>query len=333
MNSTDINQILEVDVNRIKADIEHLCQSPRHSSENPEAHKEAAQHIAESLRSSGCDAEEQVFMVPAESTERPGLNVIGTLQPNESGKRPTSHSPSAVLIGAHYDTVPGSPGADDNASGVAAMLECARILGNMDRKRPLIFAAFDAEERQPEVGLHGSTAYAGQLKERNEASQIKAAYILEMVGFTAPAGEQKVPTGLQFVFPRAFDRLLNEKFAGNSVVTISDRKSRNAGQIFEEAARMNSEALPVLPLEVPRWLPVPHNLKRSDHAPFWDAGIPAVMIGDTANFRNPNYHTPTDTPVTLDYGLIRRVTEAIARVAVEHATQDEPVPKRKVKLR
>lgn len=257
------------------------------------------------------------------------------MSPNAApGTLAGSSTQSALLIAAHYDTVPGSPGADDNASGVAVMLECARVLGDTERERPLIFAGFDAEERQPEVGLHGSNAYVASLREAgSETPKIGAAYILEMVGFSAPPGGQKVPTGLQLAFPRAFDRLANTKFAGDSVVAISNWKSRSAGRRFEDAARQTKDGVSVLAMEVPRWMRVPHNLKRSDHAPFWDAGIPAVMIGDTANFRNPNYHAPTDTPDTLDYGLIARVGRTIVQLAATHVTYEAPRRASRVRLR
>ena len=239
---------------------------------------------------------------------------------------------SALLIGAHYDTVPGSPGADDNASGLAVMLECARVLSQVQRRRSIIFVAFDAEESQPVVGLHGSRAYVRGFQGTSGAPVITAAYILEMVGFTAPRGGQKVPPGLQLVFPRAFDRLREQEFAGNSVVAISNYHSRTAGRAFETAAVNGADNLAVLPVEVPRWMPVPRNLKRSDHAPFWEVGIPAVMIGDTANFRNPHYHTASDTPDTLDYELIGRVARAVIRLCVEHVTTQN-TERRKVRLR
>ncbi len=314
---------------RLKADIESLCVSPRHSGQDAKAHRAATKFIAASLQDSGCVVEEQSFIVPSEPQPRAGLNIVGLMQPNIDDVRASS---SAILIGAHYDSVPDSPGADDNASGVAVLLECARAISESQRKRPIIFAAFDAEERQPEVGLHGSTAFVSNLAS-TEYPRISAAYILEMVGNSVPEGGQKVPVGLQLAFPRAFDRLMNAKFAGNSVIAISDWRSRAAGRAFEAAARATQDGVDVLPMEIPRWMPVPHNLKRSDHAPFWSARIPAVMIGDTANFRNPNYHLPTDTPDTLDYALIDRVARTMIQLTESHFSNEEPRRKTKVKLR
>ncbi|MDA1296963.1 MAG: M28 family peptidase [Chloroflexi bacterium] len=321
-----------VRIERMRLDVQKLCASPRHSGEDAATHRGAANYIADQLQAAGCSVDLQGFTVPSEPETRPGLNVIGTFEPDvRQAGAGAGNTDSALLIGAHYDTVPGSPGADDNASGVAVMLECARLMSEARRQtqtrirrgRSIIFAAFDAEERQPEVGLHGSTAYVNGLDAASGAPTIAAAYILEMVGFSAPPGAQKVPAGLQLAFPRAFDRLREERFAGNSVVAISNRPSRSAGRALEKAANSVRDGVVVLPMEIPRWMRVPHNLRRSDHAPFWNAGIPAVMIGDTANFRNPHYHSASDTPDTLDYDLISRVARTVAALCVEHVSVTE----------
>lgn len=323
-----------VHIDRIKADVLRLCVSPRHSGEDAESHREAAEYVAVQLKDAGCSVEMQRFTVPSEPESRPGLNIVGTLSPDATREYPNAGSrDSTLLIGAHYDTVHGSPGADDNASGVAVMLECARVIGRMPRRRSLKFVAFDAEERQPEVGLHGSTAYVSGLQAASDAPAITAAYILEMVGFSAPPGGQKVPAGLQIAFPRAFDRLREQDFAGDSVVAITNRLSRAAGRAFEKAAETVGDGLAVLPMEIPQWMRVPHNLKRSDHAPFWDAGIPAVMIGDTANFRNPHYHAASDTPDTLDYDLVDRVARTMVSLCALHVSVPGAQQRGRVRLR
>lgn len=322
-----------VSVERMRADVLKLSASPRHGEHDAKSHREAGEYVKSQLDAAGCSVELQTFPVPSEPEPRQGLNFVGTLGADERlASASGGNQDSALLIGAHYDTVPGSPGADDNSSGLAVMLECARVLSQVQRRRPIIFVAFDAEESQPVVGLHGSSAYVRGIQRASGVPAITAAYILEMVGFSAPKGDQKVPTGLQLVFPRAFDRLREQEFAGNSVVAISNYHSRAAGRAFEKAAVSGADNLAVLPVEVPRWMPVPRNLKRSDHAPFWEVGIPAVMIGDTANFRNPHYHTASDTPDTLDYDLIGRVVRTMVRLCVEHVTTQK-TERRKVRLR
>ena len=307
-----------VSAERLQADIERLAGfGPRHGGGSPEAHRAAAAWIEAEMRSADCEVETQRFDIPSQEPQRAGTNVIGRLAGTDTRR-------AAVLIGAHFDTVPGSPGADDNASGVAVMLECARVLAALPRRAPVIFAAFDAEEKQPPVeGLHGSTAYVRSLAELGPvAAQVSAAYILEMVGFSAPAGAQKVPPGFQLLFPRAFDMLRSSGFAGDSVVVLTDGRSRGLGRGLEQAAAAAAtvgNGLKVLPLELPGWMRVPYNLRRSDHAPFWQEGVPAVMIGDTANFRNPHYHRSSDTPDTLDYGLIAHVARTLAARVAEEA--------------
>jgi Zn-dependent M28 family amino/carboxypeptidase len=247
--------------------------------------------------------ETQRFDIPRQEPPREGLNVIGWLDgPDGSKERP------ATLLGAHYDTVPGSPGADDDASGVAVALECARVLAALPRPPQLAVALFDAEERQPPAqGLHGSTAFARKL--RADGTRLSGAFILEMVGCSA-AG-QRIPAGMQLLFPRAFDILRRGGYAGDSLVAITDAKSRWMGRGLERSAAVHGGGLKMLPMELPGWMPTPLNLRRSDHYPFWQAGYPAVMIGDTANFRNPHYHRPSDTPETLNYGLMTRAARAL----------------------
>lgn len=292
-----------VDESRLQTSVETLTGfGPRHSAASPEGHSHAAEWIESELRSFGYAVESSTFEIPGQDPPRNGLNISGIRGPLD---RPVP------LVGAHYDTVVGSPGADDNASGVAAMLECARVIASLPRPVPLLVAAFDAEENQPPAdGLHGSSAFVSSFND--DSSRIAGAYILEMVGFSAPKGNQRVPKGLQLLFPRAFDMLRESEFAGESLVAITNARSRWMGRKLEAAAAAHSNGLNILPMELPGWMRTPRNLRRSDHFPFWEAGIPAVMIGDTANFRNPNYHKPMDTADTLDFSLMTKITRGLA---------------------
>lgn len=290
-----------VSESRIKTDVATLSASPRNSSENELQHAAAAEWIANQFIGVGLAIERTAFDIPMQSPERSGLNIIGTLNP-DSTERP-------VLIGAHYDTVAGSPGADDNASGVAAMLECARILVESESSRKVVFAAFDAEELQsPAEGLHGSTAYVAELRDADRPS---AAVILETIGFSSTTIKQSLPGSFRFLFRRAYKALRRQNFEANSLLILSKHSSRRISRPLEQAASNPEIDLPILPLEVPWWMPLVRNLRRSDHAPFWQAGIPAVMISDTANFRNPNYHKPSDTADTIDPSMIAKATSMI----------------------
>ncbi len=290
-----------VSESRIKSDIETLSRAPRNSRENPGHHAFAAQWIAREFESIGLAVSRQVFDIPDQSPDRTGVNIIGSLNEG-SGESP-------IVIGSHYDTVPNSPGADDNASGVAAMLECARTLIESGSSRHITFVAFDAEELQhPAQGLHGSTAYVGAMTESNRPS---ATIILESVGFSSSIIKQQLPGSFRFLFRRAYNALKLQKFEANSLLILSKGQGRNISRSLERSAQDASIQLPILPLEVPWWMPLIRNLRRSDHAPFWQADIPAVMISDTANFRNPHYHQTSDTAETVDVDLVTRAARMI----------------------
>ena len=285
----------------IRNAIEILSATPRNSKENPEQHSAAADWIANEFEGLNLDVSLQKFEIPEQSPGRTGSNVIGTLNP-ASREQP-------ILVGAHYDTVPGSPGADDNASGVAAMLECARVLVGSQSSRHVIFAAFDAEEMQPPVeGLHGSTAFVEKLGENNRPA---ATVILESIGFSSTDLSQRLTGSFRFLFRRAYNALKRQNFAANSLLVLSKRDSQGISRSLEEIAAIPEIDLPILPLEVPWWMPLVRNLRRSDHAPFWNVGIPSVMISDTANFRNPHYHQASDTADTIDTALVTRATQTI----------------------
>ena len=207
-------------------------------------------------------------------------------------------SDTMILVGAHYDSVPGTPGADDNASGVAALLECARIIALLEYPATTAFAAFNREED----GLLGSADFVANYLP-NSSLNLEAVHILEMIGYCKHSqGSQSVPQGLPIRVPSVGD------FIG--ILGNSDSKHL-VDRVLTQAATYVPE-LPALGLKVylgiEKLLPV---LARSDHDPFWQAGIPAVMWTDTAEFRNPHYHQQTDTPDTLDYGFLRSVTQLL----------------------
>jgi Zn-dependent M28 family amino/carboxypeptidase len=204
-----------------------------------------------------------------------------------------------VLLGAHYDSVPGTPGADDNGSAVAVCMECARLCREYGIGGVQI-VLFNREED----GLLGSTEFVPE-----RTHEIAEAHVFEMVGFrNREAGSQRMPPGLPGV--AAPD-------VGDFLALLSNRRSNAvADQLLTLAATYLAEP-PVLALKVflgvERYFP---HLLRSDHAPFWKAGIPAVMWTDTSEFRNPHYHQTTDTPDTLDYEFMAAATKlALARVA------------------
>ena len=203
-----------------------------------------------------------------------------------------------ILIGAHYDSILGSPGADDNASGVAALLAAARALGP---REGVCYVAFDGEEH----GHVGSRALVAGLGRHH----IEQVHVLEMVGYTSrEPGSQRNPSPL-----------IQAPSVGDFLGLVGTHLS---GPLLAHVlATASCHALPVqglylldVPLEVVRQ--ISHHLLRSDHVPFWRAGLPALMWTDTAEFRNPHYHRPTDTPETLDYAFLAGVTRLLVHVVL-----------------
>jgi Zn-dependent M28 family amino/carboxypeptidase len=201
-----------------------------------------------------------------------------------------------ILVGAHFDTVPGSPGADDNASGVAVLLELARLLSEAGANYPIRLVAFDLEE----YGLLGSAAYARQL--RKQGQNLRLMLSLEMLGYCNPAPDsQKYPPFLDAVYPSTGDFIA---LIGN-LSTLGDLRHLHR-EMLDNGTKC--EFLPV-PLQ---GYPVP-DTRRSDHSPFWDRGYKAIMVTDTANMRNPYYHSPRDTIDTLDLDFLASVCQGLHR--------------------
>jgi hypothetical protein len=200
-----------------------------------------------------------------------------------------------VIVGAHYDTVEPTPGADDNASGVAILLELAKRYTK--GKRTVRFVAFTNEEPGHfQTDSMGSLIYARACREKNEA--VSAMLSLETLGYYKDEkGTQNYPFPLGLAYP---DR-------GNFVANPSSRALlHRCVRSFREHAPFPSEGA-CLPERIP-------GVGWSDHWSFWQAGFPAVMVTDTAPFRNPHYHRPSDLPDTLDYERMARVTLGLERV-------------------
>ena len=215
-----------------------------------------------------------------------------------AGSQKNILSSKYYVIGAHYDSVPETYGADDNASGIAVLLELARYTIQEKISLPIRFVAFTAEEPPTFSTRHqGSKVFVKSIKEKKD--EIIGAIILEMVGYTS--NEQTYPMILKWMgYPSK----------GNFIGIVGNRKSKKFGQSIFQSFKKNAQ-LPVETLFVPfnGWI-LP-DTRLSDHSPFWDAGLPAVMITDTAFFRNPNYHTPQDTFDTLDYLFMAELVKSL----------------------
>jgi hypothetical protein len=202
------------------------------------------------------------------------------------------------ILGAHYDTVAGTPGADDNASGVAVLLEVARLARNLAPPPPWAFIAFTCEEPPAFFTPYmGSRVYAQ--KARRRRANIRGMLCLEMVGYYSQApGSQSLPLPL---------RLMGYPTTGNFIGLVSDRRSRSLMTRLAAAVKAGS-ALPAVTLTVPLGGYLLPEVRLSDHANFWDAGYPAVMLTDTAFMRNPHYHGPGDVMDRLDLANMTELT-------------------------
>ena len=297
--------VKQVDPAKLQGDVASLAKAVRHSLCSPARHTETADYISEVLAQCGLETRQHTHQLG----ERQGINVVGSTP----GTSPQALRP--ILVSAHYDTVNDSPGADDNASGVAALLECARVLSKVKLSRGVEFVAFDLEEKQPEGGaLVGSTAF---VKASGGKHAYEGLYNLEMVGYTSGPGTQGYPLGFQFILPRAFKWAQRRSFLGDFIGVVARGPGIDLGRRFQAAAERWVPGLEVLAIELRHRLPLLVDLFRSDHAPFWAAGVPAIMITDTANFRNPHYHRPTDIPETLDYPFLSNVTRTLVATVAE----------------
>lgn len=226
-------------------------------------------------------------------------------EPGSTHRHPPTHSvltavPPAGpvwMVAAHLDSVSGSPGADDDASGVAVVLEVARLVSGREGARHVVFALFNEEE----TGLLGSRQYVDDVARRLGA-RLAGLVVLDAVGFYAKgAGTQAAPFPLSAFVPDEADFLsaitLDEALAAR-LVAVRDAAAPTFTLATFAPPRLLAEALP--------------DLWRSDHAPFWRAGLPAVFVTDTANFRNGRYHRPDDVPGSLDVGRLAQVADLVA---------------------
>ncbi len=203
-----------------------------------------------------------------------------------------------IVIGAHYDVCQPYPGADDNASGVAGLLELAHLLNKAALPLPVELVAYTLEEppffRSEAMG---SAVHANSLKQQNV--QVRAMFSLEMIGyFSDEPGSQHFPNPiLRLFYPSR----------GNFIAVVG-----NFGQIGlvrkVKRAMRSTTLLPVHSINAPGWLP---GIDFSDHLNYWRAGYPAVMITDTSFYRNENYHTAQDTAEKLDYNRMAKVVQAV----------------------
>ncbi len=247
----------------------------------------AAQYIERTLAGFGYRVEAQRFPAATGEVRNIVVEVVGAVQGAE-----------IVLVGAHYDSVVGAPGANDNGSGVAAVLELARLLKDARPARTLRFVLFVNEEPPFfQTDAMGSRRYVWRARERGE--RFAAMFSIETIGYYSDRpGSQRYPFPLGLFYPST----------GNFIAFVSNFASRG---LLHEAigAFRRHAAFPSEGVAAPSFIP---GVDWSDHWSFWQAGWPAVMVTDTALYRYPHYHAPSDTPDKVDYVRLARVTTALA---------------------
>ena len=292
-------RIATVDAARLRKHVEELARLGPRTPGRVQASRAAVDYIVAELERMGY---------------RPRREGVGAAHPDEGGSMhefenvvaelPGAPGAPVIELGAHYDTVTGSPGADDNASGVAGVLEAARALAGSRPEKTVRFLFFALEEH----GKHGSRSHVERIRERGE--ELEGTIVFEMIGYASrEPGSQRTPVRIPL--------LLSPPRTGDFIAVIGNIPSGRIGNRFESAARRYVPELDYFSAN--RLGGLFRDSRRSDHEAYWDAGYRAIMLTDTANFRNPSYHQPSDTPETLDYDFLRRVTMATAATLLEWA--------------
>jgi hypothetical protein len=282
-----------IDAARLRVHVEKLASSPRaRSIFNPEQLAAAGSYIADQLRAVGLTPEFMEYEVKGEKSGPVKVNNIRILLGPAGTPR--------IVVGAHYDAFEETPGADDNASAVAGLLELARVLA--ERKPQLAcqleLVAFTLEEPPFfRTQAMGSAIHARYLVEKR--IKVRAMICLEMIGcFTDEPGSQQMPMGwLRKYYPKE----------GNFILVVGALGGKKLTRTVKEAMIRASD-LPVLSISAPKAI---EGIDFSDHLNYWKHGFDAVMLTDTAFYRNPRYHTKDDTPDTLDYVRMAKVVEGL----------------------
>ncbi|MGH9531152.1 MAG: M28 family peptidase [Terriglobales bacterium] len=278
---------------RLRAHVETLAGLAPRDIDHPGNLDRAAEYIRDEFRKAGGEVAGQAFVVDGHEYR----NVIARFGP-ASGER--------LIVGAHYDAFDRFPGADDNASGVAGLIELAYLLGRAQLPMRVELVAYTLEEppafRSVQMGsaLHASELAAGDVR-------VRAMIGLEMIGFFSDApGSQEYPlSALGLLYPNEGNFI---SVVGNFIDASLVRRVKRA--------MTSANDLSVRSINAPRFVP---GVDFSDHLNYWDNGYRAVMISDTAFYRNSHYHQPTDTPEKLDYERMAKVVQQLFAAVMDLA--------------
>ena len=277
---------ITVDEQRLRSHVEMLSKIfyPRNYRELENLNK-TADYIKKHFENAGANVEIQEFVVSGKIYK----NIIGIFGKGKSRK---------LIIGAHYDACEETPGADDNASGVAGLIELAYLLGSNGTEREIELVAYSLEEppyfRSPQMG-----SYAHAAKIEKEKSKIVGVIVLEMIGyFSDEWGSQSYPMPLlKMMYPSR----------GNFITVVGRLDQRKFTKAFKIGMKGVTD-LPVFSINAPESLP---GIDFSDHRNYWPLGLNAIMISDTAFYRNKGYHGLNDTSERLDYKKMAKVVISV----------------------
>lgn len=317
------NQSIMTSADRLLAHLRALTENgPRNIRSNPSSLETARRYVVDHFISAGWEVENQPFLLGprlgSNDHSRPestsalrlyrqlgGTNIIAR-RPGSTGR--------ALLITAHLDTVADSPGADDDATAVAAVLDVATRL--RAGGQPLVLAITDSEE----TSKHGARELARAL-----AGEISGVVTMELVGyFDDTPGSQPVPAALKLIYPEVARFVAARGYRRDFAVIVEDRRSGDvAGALL---GALTEAGMPTVRLRDPRpagrlrhlvslVAPPTAILDRSDHSRFWDIGVPAVMLVVGTPDGNPNYHRPTDTVDTIDLARLAVLVEGVVAMA------------------
>lgn len=295
-----VQQTLQaISVEKIRGHIQAI-EGVRHPVTAPEALERAAEYIRGNFESLGFELFEHHF----KEDDKDYRNILGI-------HRGTRQPEKYVIVLAHFDSERETPGANDNASGVAAVLELARVLHLISFAKSVMFAGVNLEENR--LGKSGAPIARGSkaLAEyaRANAREIEGVIDLEEIAFASDTATQTAPPNLPIDLPKI----------GNFIGLIGNENSAGMVQGFITSIEQNGIALPYFPLVVPGNGEILPDTRRSDHAPFWDSGYKAIMVTDTADFRTPHYHQPSDTLETLNLDFAANVCRATAGLIIHMA--------------
>jgi hypothetical protein len=277
----------DVRIENLQATVNYLtAMRPARSYVHPDSMKNAADYISRKFAEYGMAPSEQAFIAEG----KPYVNIIASVGPRDG---------SRVIVGAHYDVCGDRPGADDNASAVAGLLEIARFAKKHESELPyrIDFVAYALEE-PPFFGSASMGSYVHAKSLSENGIRVKGMICLEMIGyFTDENKSQSYPLSLLRLFYPS---------TGNFISIVSNFSSATlANQV---AGRLKMTSVEVRTLKAPAFIT---GVDFSDHRNYWKFGYDAVMITDTAFYRNPNYHEETDTIDTLDFTRMQEVVKGV----------------------